>query len=266
MTSRRPDTFQVWNFIDTVPTSTQVRPNWHSLAARAGQGRLKQGRAGQQSAALTLAARAQSTPGHFRDHGYITLGAGKTFHQANGAWSASRSLRIRPWAIVSVATSMVDAHHGVLVCWCTGTPRSTGPSRTSRTFRTRPASARMAARAAGTASRPTKRSTVSGCAMWARVCALLFRCHIFIAIAKTPVATADYHLRLTAMDYLGYGAPPFIPCLHTSASPGLNRRRAVRFFRSREQVQSHRPAVLRHGWLPQAACTVAGPAADVRPL
>lgn len=51
MTSRRPDTFGVWNFIDTVPTSTQA------------------------------------TPGHFKDHGYITLGLGKTFHQASGAWN-----------------------------------------------------------------------------------------------------------------------------------------------------------------------------------
>jgi hypothetical protein len=42
MTSRRPDTFRVWNFIDTVPPATT-----------------------------------QATPGHFRDHGYITLGAGE---------------------------------------------------------------------------------------------------------------------------------------------------------------------------------------------
>eukprot|EP01045_Picozoa_sp_COSAG04_P019220 COSAG04_NODE_1848_length_5409_cov_7.118644_2_plen_57_part_00 len=39
MTSRRPDTFQVWNFIDTVPPNTT-----------------------------------QATPGHFRDHDFITLG------------------------------------------------------------------------------------------------------------------------------------------------------------------------------------------------
>jgi arylsulfatase A-like enzyme len=52
MTSRRPDTFQVWNFIDTVPKNTS------------------------------------STPGHFRDYGYITLGLGKTFHQSGGAWNA----------------------------------------------------------------------------------------------------------------------------------------------------------------------------------
>ena len=37
MTGRRPDTFGEWNFIDTVPTNTSA------------------------------------TPGHFRDHGYITL-------------------------------------------------------------------------------------------------------------------------------------------------------------------------------------------------
>ena len=55
MTSRRPDTFQVWNFIDTVPPNTT-----------------------------------QATPGHFRDHDFITLGAGKTFHQASGAWNAER--------------------------------------------------------------------------------------------------------------------------------------------------------------------------------
>lgn len=54
MTSRRPDTYGVWNFIDTVPTETQA------------------------------------TPGHFKDHGYITLGLGKGFHQNNGAWNAEK--------------------------------------------------------------------------------------------------------------------------------------------------------------------------------
>jgi iduronate 2-sulfatase len=54
MTGRRPDTFGVWNFIDTVPLNTSA------------------------------------TPGHFKDHGYITLGAGKTFHQNAGAWNAEK--------------------------------------------------------------------------------------------------------------------------------------------------------------------------------
>ena len=94
MTSRRPDTFQVWNFIDTVPPKTT-----------------------------------QATPGHFRDHDFITLGvrthtlaccwafiwvrqfdlkasaeigwcgqAGKTFHQNSGAWNAEKywSLDMQP--------------------------------------------------------------------------------------------------------------------------------------------------------------------------
>lgn len=52
MTSRRPDRSQVWNFIDANP--------------------------------LTV----QATPGHFRDHGYLTLGLGKTFHEQGGAWNA----------------------------------------------------------------------------------------------------------------------------------------------------------------------------------
>ena len=52
LTSRRPDRSQVWNFIDANPLST---------------------------AAL---------PGHFRDNGYLTLGLGKTFHEAAGAWNA----------------------------------------------------------------------------------------------------------------------------------------------------------------------------------
>ena len=64
MTSRRPDTFQVWNFIDTVPPNTT-----------------------------------QATPGHFRDHDFITLGAGKTFHQASGAWNVEKywSLNEQPY-------------------------------------------------------------------------------------------------------------------------------------------------------------------------
>eukprot|EP01062_Namystynia_karyoxenos_P005426 TRINITY_DN118_c1_g1_i1.p1 TRINITY_DN118_c1_g1~~TRINITY_DN118_c1_g1_i1.p1 ORF type:complete len:499 (+),score=105.87 TRINITY_DN118_c1_g1_i1:74-1570(+) len=51
MTGMRPDTNRVWNFIDTVPKSTQA------------------------------------TPGYFRDHGYLTLGLGKTFHQEQGTWN-----------------------------------------------------------------------------------------------------------------------------------------------------------------------------------
>jgi hypothetical protein len=50
MTSRRPDTHQVWNFIDANPLNTSA------------------------------------TPGHFKDHGYLTLGLGKTFHEKGGAW------------------------------------------------------------------------------------------------------------------------------------------------------------------------------------
>ena len=54
MTSRRPDTNRVWNFIDANPITTQA------------------------------------TPGHFRDAGYLTLGLGKTFHEDGGAWNADR--------------------------------------------------------------------------------------------------------------------------------------------------------------------------------
>eukprot|EP00041_Stephanoeca_diplocostata_P018983 m.402447 g.402447 ORF g.402447 m.402447 type:complete len:633 (-) comp21178_c0_seq8:277-2175(-) len=63
MTGRRPDTYQVWNFIDTVPENCSA------------------------------------TPGHFRDHGYITLGLGKTFHQDSGAWNAQAywSLEDKPY-------------------------------------------------------------------------------------------------------------------------------------------------------------------------
>lgn len=61
MTSKRPDTNGVWNFIDTNPLTTQA------------------------------------TPGHFRDHGYITLGLGKTFHQDFGAWNAAKY-----WSLVRV--------------------------------------------------------------------------------------------------------------------------------------------------------------------
>ena len=47
-----PLSHQVWNFIDANPLNTTA------------------------------------TPGHFRDHGYLTLGLGKTFHEAGGAWNA----------------------------------------------------------------------------------------------------------------------------------------------------------------------------------
>ena len=46
MNSRRPDTTQIWNFVDVVPENTI------------------------------------STPRHFRDNGYLTLSLGKLFHQA----------------------------------------------------------------------------------------------------------------------------------------------------------------------------------------
>ena len=54
MTSRRPDTFRVWNFIDTVPPETT-----------------------------------QSTPGHFRDHGYNATGTGNV--TAGGGESLGRA-------------------------------------------------------------------------------------------------------------------------------------------------------------------------------
>ena len=63
MTSRRPDTNQVWNFIDANPLSTVA------------------------------------TPGHFRDAGYLALGLGKTFHEDGGAWNADAywSTEARPY-------------------------------------------------------------------------------------------------------------------------------------------------------------------------
>lgn len=54
MTSRRPDTNKVWNFIDANPLNTQA------------------------------------IPGHFRDYGYLSLGLGKTFHENQGAWNANK--------------------------------------------------------------------------------------------------------------------------------------------------------------------------------
>ena len=55
LTGLRPDTNQVWNFIDANPNATTV-----------------------------------ATPGWFRDHGYTSLGLGKTFHEDQGAWMADR--------------------------------------------------------------------------------------------------------------------------------------------------------------------------------
>jgi len=52
MHSRRPDTTQIWNFIDVVPNNTI------------------------------------STPRHFRDNGYLVLGLGKGFHQGNASASS----------------------------------------------------------------------------------------------------------------------------------------------------------------------------------
>ena len=39
-----------------------------------------------------------ATPGHFKDHGYIALGLGKTFHQANGAWNAAKYATLHHFA------------------------------------------------------------------------------------------------------------------------------------------------------------------------
>lgn len=52
MTSLRPDTNQVWNFIDTNPTTSLATPGW------------------------------------FRHFNYLTYGLGKTFHQDAGAWNS----------------------------------------------------------------------------------------------------------------------------------------------------------------------------------
>ncbi len=63
LTGRRPDRSQVWNFIDSNPLNTTATPGW------------------------------------FRDHGYLALGAGKTFHEDNGAWNADAywNLTVRPY-------------------------------------------------------------------------------------------------------------------------------------------------------------------------
>ena len=52
LSGRRPDRNKVWNFLDASPLN------------------------------------ASAIPGHFRRHGYLTLGLGKTFHEAGGAWNA----------------------------------------------------------------------------------------------------------------------------------------------------------------------------------
>ena len=54
MTSLRPDTHGVWNFIDANPKTVVATPGW------------------------------------FREHGYATFGLGKTFHEDAGAWNADR--------------------------------------------------------------------------------------------------------------------------------------------------------------------------------
>ena len=55
LTGRRPDTHGVWNFIDANPLNTSA------------------------------------APGYFRDAGgYLSLGLGKTFHEAAGAWNAAQ--------------------------------------------------------------------------------------------------------------------------------------------------------------------------------
>eukprot|EP00045_Choanoeca_perplexa_P015050 m.181905 g.181905 ORF g.181905 m.181905 type:complete len:521 (-) comp16876_c0_seq4:2581-4143(-) len=55
MSSRRPNTYDVWNFIDAVPTTIT------------------------------------SLPRVFRDNGYLTLGLGKLWHEDSGAWNANNS-------------------------------------------------------------------------------------------------------------------------------------------------------------------------------
>ena len=64
LTSLRPDTNKVYNFIDANPRTTQA------------------------------------VPGHFRDHGYLTLGLGKTFHEKLGQWNAERYWNMTgPWGL-----------------------------------------------------------------------------------------------------------------------------------------------------------------------
>ena len=52
LTSTRPDRNGVWNFIDANPLTSSATPGW------------------------------------FRDHGYLSLGLGKGFHEDAGAWNA----------------------------------------------------------------------------------------------------------------------------------------------------------------------------------
>ena len=63
MTSLRPDANQVWNFLDANPLSTQA------------------------------------TPGLFKEHGYLSMGLGKTFHEEWGAWNADAywSTEVKPY-------------------------------------------------------------------------------------------------------------------------------------------------------------------------
>jgi iduronate 2-sulfatase len=65
LTGRRPDRSGVWNFIDANPLNVTALPR------------------------------------HFRDAGYLTIGAGKTFHEDSGAWNApnvwSNSSQGKPW-------------------------------------------------------------------------------------------------------------------------------------------------------------------------
>ena len=60
LTGRRPDRSRVWNFIDSNSLNTSA------------------------------------IPGHFRDHGYLALGLGKTFHEAGGAWNADAYWTLDP--------------------------------------------------------------------------------------------------------------------------------------------------------------------------
>lgn len=78
MTSLRPDTNQVWNFIDANPKSTQA------------------------------------TPGHFKDAGYLALGLGKTFHEVGGAWNADKywSTDARPYYTYKANSCPVGSEGG----------------------------------------------------------------------------------------------------------------------------------------------------------
>ena len=60
MTGLRPDHHKVWNFIDTNPPEVQA------------------------------------IPGHFRDHGWLALGLGKSFHQDHGTWNSEKYYNTTP--------------------------------------------------------------------------------------------------------------------------------------------------------------------------